>query len=87
MTKSPHTGGERGIVPDWRTIGITRRLEVHDPERKEGGIHLMGSQVDLRVSKHRGEFFHIVGGTAFGELVGPILGVVISEFHACNALA
>src|SRR5512132_484933 len=31
MTKSPHTGGERGIVPDWRAIGITRRLEVHDP--------------------------------------------------------
>src|SRR5262247_1422554 len=30
MTKSPHTGGERGIVPDWRAIGITRRLEVHD---------------------------------------------------------
>ena len=31
MTQSPHTGGERGIVPDWRAIGITRRLEVHDP--------------------------------------------------------
>src|SRR6266511_5363823 len=30
MAKSPHTGGERGIVPDWRAIGITRRLEVHD---------------------------------------------------------
>ena len=30
MTKSPHTGGERGIVPDWRALGITRRLEVHD---------------------------------------------------------
>ena len=30
MTKSPHTGGERGIVPDWRAIGITSRLEVHD---------------------------------------------------------
>src|SRR5437764_1268808 len=29
MAKSPHTGGERGIVPDWRAIGITRRLEVH----------------------------------------------------------
>ena len=29
MTKSPHTGGERGIIPDWRAIGITRRLEVH----------------------------------------------------------
>src|SRR2546427_12411230 len=31
MAKSPHTGGERGIVPDGRAIGITRRLEVHDP--------------------------------------------------------
>jgi IS1 family transposase len=31
MAQSPHTGGERGIVPDWRTIGITRRLQVHDP--------------------------------------------------------
>jgi hypothetical protein len=30
MAKSPHTGGERGIVPDWRAIGITRRLEGHD---------------------------------------------------------
>jgi hypothetical protein len=30
MAKSPHIGGERGIVPDWRAIGITRRLEVHD---------------------------------------------------------
>ena len=30
MAQSPHTGGERGIVPDWRAIGITRRLEVHD---------------------------------------------------------
>src|SRR5215831_5224558 len=29
MAQSPHTGGERGIVPDWRAIGITRRLEVH----------------------------------------------------------
>jgi hypothetical protein len=30
MAQFPHTGGERGIVPDWRAIGITRRLEVHD---------------------------------------------------------
>jgi hypothetical protein len=30
MAKSSHTGGERGIVPDWRAIGITRRLEVQD---------------------------------------------------------
>src|ERR1043166_5104438 len=30
MAQSPHTGGERGIVPDWRAIGITRRLEGHD---------------------------------------------------------
>jgi hypothetical protein len=33
IAKSPHTGGERGIVPDWRAIGITRRLEVHDLHR------------------------------------------------------
>src|SRR5262249_53555089 len=33
MTKSPHTSGERGIIPGWRAIGITRRLEVHDPMR------------------------------------------------------
>ncbi len=32
MAKFPHIGGERGIVPDGRAIGITRRLEVHDPE-------------------------------------------------------
>src|SRR6266705_6873403 len=31
MAKSPHTGGERGIVPDWRAIGITRRIQVQDP--------------------------------------------------------
>src|SRR5207244_1157365 len=31
MAKSPHTSGERGIVPDWRAVEITRRLEVHDP--------------------------------------------------------
>jgi hypothetical protein len=30
MAKSPHTDGERGIVPDWWAIGITRRLQVHD---------------------------------------------------------
>ena len=30
MAKSPHTSGERGIVPDWRAVEITRRLEVHD---------------------------------------------------------
>jgi len=35
MAQSPHTGGERGIVPDWRAIGITRRLEVHDQESKK----------------------------------------------------
>jgi hypothetical protein len=30
MAKSPHTGDERGIVPDWRAIGITRMLKGHD---------------------------------------------------------
>jgi hypothetical protein len=30
MAQSPHTGGERGIVPDWRAIGITRRIQVQD---------------------------------------------------------
>ena len=31
MAKAPHTGGERRIVPDWRAIGITRRIQVQDP--------------------------------------------------------
>ena len=30
MTKSPHTGGERGIVPDFRGTGFTRKIQVHD---------------------------------------------------------
>ena len=30
MAQPPHTGGKRGIVPDFWTAGITRRLEVHD---------------------------------------------------------
>ncbi len=42
MAKSPHTGGERGIVPDWRAIGITRRLEVHDLTL-EHGMYLVGT--------------------------------------------
>ena len=31
MAQPPHTGGKRGIVPDFWTAGITRRLRVHDP--------------------------------------------------------
>lgn len=46
MTKSPHTGGERGIVPDWRAIGITRRLEVHD--RVSGGAPVRQDMQRLR---------------------------------------
>src|SRR6266571_5846425 len=32
MAQPPHTGGKKGIVPGFCTAGITRRIEVHDPE-------------------------------------------------------
>src|SRR5439155_20123081 len=49
MAKSPHTGGERGIVPDWRAIGITRRLEVHDQQaalEQEPSYRVKGALTD-----------------------------------------
>src|SRR6266536_3847144 len=49
MAKSPHTDGERGIVPDWWAIGITRRLQVHDrlhqqPEDGQPGVVRQGGE-------------------------------------------
>ena len=52
MTKSPHTGGERGIVPDWRAIGITRRLEVHN-QRRRRIEHVNSSVKRCRIVKDR----------------------------------
>jgi hypothetical protein len=73
----------------WSTIAQQRQPSItwSALPRKEGSIHLMGRQVDLRVSKHRDESFYIGGGAAFGQLISPIFGVVISYFHSCTALA
>src|SRR5215831_19198077 len=44
MAQSPHTDGERGIVPDWRAIGITRTLEGHDPMRVASFVNPLHSK-------------------------------------------
>src|SRR5215475_3164477 len=31
MTKPPQRGDERGIVPDFRGTGFTRKIQVHNP--------------------------------------------------------
>jgi hypothetical protein len=51
MAQSPHTGGERGMVPDWRAIGITRRLEVHDPAALERAIVHLRDRLSLGESR------------------------------------
>jgi hypothetical protein len=31
MAKPPHISDERGILPDFRGTGFTRKIQVHDP--------------------------------------------------------
>ena len=47
MAKSPHTGGERGIVPDWRAIGITRRIQVQDLASEMGYFCILSASLVL----------------------------------------
>lgn len=41
----------------------------------------MRVQIDLCVSKYRRKFFDAIGCAAFGEFVGEVFGVVISQLH------
>src|SRR5262249_5278517 len=34
MAKPPHIGDERGILPDFRGTGFTRKIQVHDLTRQ-----------------------------------------------------
>ena len=64
--------GKQCTFGEWRTEG------------KEGGIHLMGIQIDLGPRDCSSQFLQAVRGTALGQLIGEILGVVIRELHGGN---
>ena len=66
--------------PDF--VGQDRTLREGAAEGEECGLDLMGIQIDLGIGQHRRELLDAVGGTAFGELVGKILGVKVGQVHA-----
>ena len=41
----------------------------------------MRVEIDLRVRQRRREFFDAVGRAAARQLVGDVLGVIVSQFH------
>src|SRR2546425_531005 len=69
MTKSPHTGGERGIVPDSRAIadGLSRNYPVHAATFQQ---HLAGylATLDAAIARWQREAV-------------PLRGVKLVSYH------
>src|ERR1700730_1085007 len=59
-------------------------LRERTSESEKCSLHLMRVQINLRVSKHRREFFNAIRRAAFGEFVRKILRVIVRKLHNIN---
>lgn len=65
------------------TSRVTRIEKLQEIERL-AATYLARVQINLRVSKHRREFFNAIRRAAFGEFVRKILRVIVRKLHNIN---